>query len=153
MPKIRGFAAALAAAAALVAAPGRALATLGGDIASVQADGAQLQGALSIRQSSQFAVHELVQPSGTSVREYVSPAGKVFAVAWQGPAIPDLRQLLGPYFDSYVAAASARRMKRTPVVIREPSLVVLSGGHARAFTGRAYAPDLVPPNVDAEALQ
>jgi hypothetical protein len=36
------------------------------------------------------------RPEGTSVRRYVSPAGKVVAVAWKGPVMPDLRQVLGP---------------------------------------------------------
>jgi hypothetical protein len=146
------FARAAATATLLVVSP-IAIAVLGGDEASIQGDSIHLKGAISVQQTVRFAVHEIVQPSGTSVRQYVSPAGTVFAVAWQGPLMPDLRQLLGPYFDSYVAAAKAKRAKRTPVVIRGASLVVLSGGHLRAFSGRAYVPDLVPQDVDAEVLQ
>jgi hypothetical protein len=97
-------------------------------------------------------MHDIAPPGGASVRQYVSPAGKVFAVAWQGPAMPDLRQLLGPHFDRYVAAAKDKRVKRAPVVIRESTLVLVSGGHPRAFSGRAYVPDLVPQDVDADAL-
>jgi hypothetical protein len=149
----RSFPARAAAVAALFIVSRIALAALGGDEASIQADRIHLKGAVSVRQTQHFAMHEIVQPSGTSVQQYVSPAGKVFAVAWQGPVMPDLRQVLGSYFDHYIAAAKAKRVKRTPVVIRESSLVVLSGGHPRAFSGRAYVPDLVPRDVDAEALQ
>jgi Protein of unknown function (DUF2844) len=145
----------VAAVAALCIVAGPALAALGGDEASVQADRIHLKvkAAVSVRQTQQFAIHEIAESGETSVRQYVSPAGKVFAVAWQGPTMPDLRQLLGPYFDRYVTAAAAKRVKRTPVAIRDQSLVVLSGGHPRAFSGRAYVPDLVPRDVDADALQ
>lgn len=144
--------AALALAAALAAAPGAATAALGGDEVSVQADRVRLKGSASVRQTQHYALHEIVQPSGTAVREYVSPAGRVFAVAWDGPVLPDLQQVLGPYFERYVAAAKDKRVKRTPVVIRETTLVVVTGGRVRAFTGRAYVPGLVPPGVDADAL-
>jgi hypothetical protein len=153
MMNYRSFPAWTAAVAALVIIPRIAHAALGGDEASIQTDRIHLKGDVSVRQTQHFAMHEIVQPSGTSVRQYVSPAGKVFAVVWQGPVKPDLRQVLGPYFDRYIAAAKAKRMKRTPVVVRESSLVLLSGGHPRAFSGRAYVPGLVPQNVDAEALQ
>lgn len=142
-----------AAVAVLFIVPGVALATLGGDEASVQVDRVRLKGAVSVRQAQRFEIHEIAQSSGTSVRQYVSPTGKVFAVAWKGPMLPDLRQLLGPYFDRYTAAVTAKRVKRAPVEIRDASLVVLSGGHPRAFSGRAYVPDLVPLNVDVDALQ
>ncbi len=143
----------IAAVAALFMVPSAALATLGGDEVSVQTDRVRLKGAVLVQQAQRFAIHEIVQSSGTSVRQFVSPAGKVFAVAWQGPVMPDLRQVLGPYFDRYTAATIAKRVKRAPVEIRDPSLVVLSVGHLRAFSGRAYVPDLVPQYVDADALQ
>jgi hypothetical protein len=143
----------IAAVAALFIAPGPALAVLGGDEASVQSDRIVMKAAVSVRQTPQFAIHEIAPSGGTSIREFVSPAGKVFAVAWQGPNMPDLRQVLGPYFDRYAAVAAEKRVKRAPVVIRDQSLVVLSAGHPRAFTGRAYVPDLVPQNVDADSLQ
>ena len=140
------------AAAVLFVAAGPGRAALGGDEASIQADRIRLKGAVSTRQLPQFAVHDIAPPGGASVRQYVSPAGKVFAIAWQGPAMPDLRQVLGPHFDRYVAAAKDSRVKRAPVVIRESTLVLVSGGHPRAFSGRAYVPDLVPQDVDADAL-
>ena len=103
--------------------------------------------------ASTYTIHEIQTPAGTTVREYVSRQGMVFAVAWQGPLMPDLRQALGQYFDRYAAAASARRPGRRPVAVRESDLVVQSGGRMRSFYGRAYLPKLVPEAVTLEELQ
>ena len=40
--------------------------------------------------------------------ERLSHAGKVFAVTWQGPRPPDLRQLFGSYFEPFQSAAAAQ---------------------------------------------
>jgi hypothetical protein len=77
----------------------------------------------------------------------------VFGVAWQGPSMPDLRQLLGVYFDQYVEAAAARRTRRAPVLVELPGLVVHSSGHMRAFSGKAYLPQGLPQGVTAEEIQ
>ena len=129
-----------------------AYAALGGDAATVEADVAQLQGRLKIVRVQRYAVHEIEAPHGTVVREYVSPAGKVFGVAWNGPVKPDLRQVLGPYFDTYVEAA-AKRKARGPVQIVLPGLVVQSSGHMRAFVGSAHLPDGLPEGVAAEEIR
>ena len=129
-----------------------AFATLGGDVASVAADQAQVAGTVTVAQVQKYAVHAIGVPSGTVVREFVSPAGTVFGVAWQGPTMPDLRQVLGPYFDRYVEAA-AHRTQRGPVQIVLPDLVVTSGGHMRAFVGQAYLPDAVPQGVTADEIR
>lgn len=55
-----------------------------------------------------YTLHELQAPNGTVIWDYVSPAGPVYGVAWQGPALPDLRQVLGAYFDQYVQAMQKR---------------------------------------------
>jgi hypothetical protein len=136
----------------LVAAP-PAQAALGGTEATVQADQNQIQAALRTLRTDKFTMHELQTPSGTTVREYVSPAGTVFGVAWQGPSLPDLRQLLGAYFDPYVRNAAARRTRRNPVVVELPGLVVQSSGHMRAFAGKAYVPEALPQGVLPEEIR
>ena len=143
-------AAALAIGAAVFALP--AAASLGGDEATVAADHAVLEGKMKVSRVQRYAVHEIAGPSGTVVREFVSPAGKVFAVSWSGPTLPDLRQVLGPYFDTYVAALQQRKA-RGPVSIVLPGLVVQSSGHMRAFVGKAYLPDGMPAGVAAEELR
>ena len=132
-----------------------AFAGLGQDVSSVQSDRAHMQGALRITQAQGCAVHEIQSPNGTVVREYVSTSGKVFAVAWQGPWPPDMRQILAGYFEQYQSAAQAHqnsRLGRRPFVIRQPGLVVQSGGHMRSFAGCAYVPDMLPQGVEAKKL-
>ena len=129
--------------------PGLAFAGLGDNVNSIPTDQARMKASARITQSTAYSVTELTSPNGTVVREYVSPAGKVFAVAWQGQALPDLRQVLGSYFDQYVQLMHNRRA-RGPAVIRTPNLVVQVGGHQRALSGRAYDPRLVPSGVKAE---
>jgi hypothetical protein len=90
--------------------------------------------------------------SGTLVREFVSPQGKVFGVAWQGPVKPDLQQVLGSYYDEFMKNAPQRRA-HGPVTIEAPGLVVQFGGHMRALTGRAYVPEMVPDGVRPEEIK
>jgi len=133
-----------------------AWAALGGDIASVQADQVHMQGTRRVTNAAAYTVHEIQGASGTGVREYVSSAGKVFAVAWQGPYLPDMRQLLGSSFEQYAQAAKAQRstrMRRGPRLIEEPGLTVEMSGHPRSFSGRAYIPGMLPPGVPAEDIR
>ena len=97
--------------------------------------------------SSIHGSQELHQESGTVVKEFISPAGKVFAVSWSGPFIPDLRQLLGEYFDKFsqLAQTRARRPGRAPLMIEQDGLVVQSGGHnARIHRKKLYITDKLP---------
>jgi hypothetical protein len=135
----------------MVVFPLFAIAGIGGDAASVQADQVQLNATLRATPADQFTQYEMLLPSGTTVREYVSSTGAVFAITWEGPSLPDLRQLLGRYFDQYVNAVKGGGMGAR--VIRQPDLVVYTGGHMRAFRGRAYAPQFQPPGVVSEELQ
>ena len=148
---------ALCAAIALLALPASVSATLGRDASSVDADRVRMQGALlRISRDDAYTVHEMQSSSGTAVREYVSSTGTVFAVAWQGPWLPDLRQLLPPYFDHDQRAlqpASAGRKARGPLTIALPDLTVQITGHPRAFSGRAFVPRLMPLRVQAEAIR
>jgi uncharacterized protein DUF2844 len=129
-----------------------AYAELGGDEASIQTDQVQMQGVRRIARASTHVMHEIQTPTGTKVREYVSPAGKVFGVAWEGPFLPNLQQVLGPYFEQLSRAQSNRR-GRGPLIIQLPGLVFFSGGHMRAFAGQAYVPDMLPHGVTAEAIR
>ena len=131
-----------------------AIASLGGSPESVEADRVHVQGALTqIVRTGAYTRHELRSASGTTIREYVSPAGTVFAVTWQGPWLPDLRQVLGSYFDDYQRALQSRpRRSRGVVQINEPNLVVVASGHQRSFSGRAFVPGLAPAGVSIEAL-
>jgi len=138
-----------------LATPASAFASLGGTPESVDADRLRSQGSLvAIVRTEAFTRHELRTATGTTIREYVSPGGTVFAVTWQGPWLPDLRQVLGSYFDEYERAVRTRtRRTRGVVQIAEPNFVVVTSGHQRSFSGRAFVPSLAPAGVRAEALR
>jgi hypothetical protein len=133
-----------------------AFAGLGEAASSVQADQAHMQGSLRTTQTQAFTVQEIKAATGTVVREYVSPSGRVFAVAWQGPWPPDMRQILAGYFEQYqqaVQAQASTRAGRRPLLIEQPGLVVQSGGHMRSFAGRAYIPEMLPQGVSKEEIR
>jgi hypothetical protein len=93
--------------------------------------------------------------NGVHVREFMTPDGVVFAVAWDGPVPPDLRSLLGTSFAAYARALAALNhpgLQRS-LRIASPDLVVETAGHLRAYRGRAYLPALIPDGTPTEALR
>jgi len=141
----------------IAACPFRVSATLGSDVESVGADRVKMQGALlGITRGDRFDVHQMQSANGTTVREYVSTTGQVFAVSWEGPWMPDLRQMLGPYFDAYqsnLAAARNKRRSHGPITVRAGELVVQIGGHPRAFAGKAYIERMLPSGIQPETIR
>jgi Protein of unknown function (DUF2844) len=135
------------------AAPVRA--SLGGNEASVLDDGVQLHGAVSSVTQQNYDTLEINAEAGTRVREYLGRDGVVFAVTWSGPAVPDLRQLLGTHFEEYTAALTRldRPGLRRSVRVASPGLIVETDGHMRAYTGRARLPTLVPAGVSTDELR
>ncbi len=132
-----------------------AMASLGGNASSIQADTTHMRASLNQSAGSNYQVHQLQSPNGTVVNEYLGSTGTVFAVTWQGPFLPDMQQVLGSYFQQYSSALSSqpRQYGRHPLNIRQPALVVQTGGHMRAHWGRVFVPALVPQGVNAEQLQ
>ncbi|HKV25500.1 MAG TPA: DUF2844 domain-containing protein [Candidatus Acidoferrum sp.] len=140
---------------ALLALPLPASASLGGDTASVKNDVAKMETTVRTTSGQGYEVHEMKSQAGVAIKEFASPAGTIFAVSWSGPTHPDLRQLLGAYYDQYVQAVQeqrAHRRGRGPLLIHEPGLVMKVSGHLRAFQGKAYLPQLVPAGVRVEDL-
>jgi uncharacterized protein DUF2844 len=131
-----------------LAAAAPALAALGGDVTSIDADRVSMKGALTAFSTVKgYAVHELTTAAGVHVREYLTADGKVFAVSWQGPFIPDLKQMLGTYYARYAQAASSQHEGgHRHLRVAQPGLVVESNGRMRAFYGRAWDPALLPAN-------
>jgi Protein of unknown function (DUF2844) len=140
----------------MLALPFSLSASLGRDAASVREDQAKMQGSLRTSSRDSYTLHEIQTSTGVAVKEYVSPVGKVFAVTWKGPVHPDLRQLLGPYYDEYTQALEARRAQRRsrgPLFIQHAGLVIQISGHMRSFVGRAYVPQQLPAGMPAENIQ
>lgn len=139
-------------AASLVFSPG-AQAALGEDADSVAADQIRLQATLQVVRRENHTIHELQVPTGGNIRQFVAESGKVFAVSWSGGWRPNLRELMGKHYDRYLAAAKEKRTGRGPVRIEIPGLVVVMGGHQRAFFGHAYLTDLLPEGFRPEDIR
>jgi hypothetical protein len=135
-----------------LATPSGALAALGGDAASIVADSATLGGRRQVTLAAGWEVHELRLPSGTLVREYLRD-GTVFAIAWGGPVMPDLRRLLGSYFDRYVESPRGRPGGHHWRVVATPDWVVQSAGHPGGFIGRAWLPTHLPTGFDLDLVR
>ena len=126
-------------------APRMACATLGEPEITVQSDVTQLRA--SIKSSEDrvgYRVHEIQLPGSTLLREFVAPNGNVFAVAWNGPTKPNLRQALGKYFDTYASAPRAKFVDRRHMNIQQGDLIVQGSGHMRVLSGRAYLASALP---------
>jgi hypothetical protein len=132
-----------------------AVAHLGGDAGSIDADRSELHAELRTTPMQQFDLHEITAPSGTLVHEYVTRQGRVFAVTWQGPLPADLHQLFGDYYQRFQAAAAGRMRPgmHRQVNITAADLVVQSSARTRSFRGMAYIPSLLPGGVSAADLQ
>lgn len=126
-----------------------AKAALGGDTASVLSDGVALQGAVRTTSLTGYDIGEIDAAGDLRVREFVGRDGTVFALSWSGPVPPNLDRLLGQSFGAYatVLAGMSHPGLRRSVRVVLPQLVVESGGHLRAYTGRAYLPALIPAGV------
>ena len=162
--RIRSRAALFAAVALLALAfASAAFASLGGDASTVEQDSVQMKSTkrTAAQPSAKYTVQEMQTEAGTTVKEYVSPQGTVFAVTWRGPFMPDLEQLFGSYYDQYQQATTQRRQaqaqggirQRGPIRIQQPGLVVESGGHMRGYVGKAYLPDMLPAGVQPGDIQ
>jgi Protein of unknown function (DUF2844) len=130
-----------------------AWAALGGDIASIVADRAHFQTSDKVTSHPLYDVHEMTISSGASVREYTAPDGTVFAIGWDGPAMPDLRQALGTHFEDFVAAARVNQGGHHYLAAQRGDLVLVSTGRMRAFAGHAYLASAVPPGVSIAELR
>lgn len=124
-------------------------------MSSVQEDSVHIKASSRLTQTQSYTIHELRSATGVVVREYAAPSGMIFAVAWQGPSMPDMKQLLGTHFEEFQKAAQAqnRRGGHGPLIIQEPGLVVELGGHMRSFRGRAYLPEQIPSDVRNEEIR
>jgi hypothetical protein len=130
-----------------------AFGALGDDVAAVATDQVRMQASLQIRHRDNYAIHELIIPSGTTVRQFVGDSGKVFAVSWSGGWRPNLREIMGAHYDKFIAGTRGRRVARGVVRIELPGMVVVMGGHQRAFFGHVYLTDSLPSGFASEGIQ
>ncbi|GAB7523601.1 DUF2844 domain-containing protein [Paraburkholderia sp. 2C] len=93
---------------------------------------------------------------GTTIHEYATDDGRIFAYTWEGPTMPNLDGLLGPYSASYRAKAAQLAGTRGSLHasrIVQPDVIVDSGGQMRSYVGRAWLPAAIPPGISPADLQ
>ena len=149
--------------ALLLALAAPAFAVLGDNAASVLADQTRMNGTLRSVDNRTYVMHEITSSTGAKVREYVTPGGAVFGVAWEGQFPPNFQQLLGPYFQQAQqalaqqkadAAGQGRPTRRGgPTIVETPALVLVHSGHMHSFHGVAYIPQLIPQGVVASDVR
>jgi hypothetical protein len=100
-----------------------------------------------------YDIHETTTADGARVRQYVSRGGTVFAVAWSGRTMPDLKILLAQHYDQYLAAASAHRGGHHLFTVATPELAVTIVRAPRAFEGAAHVPALVPAGTSTSEFR
>lgn len=137
-----------------LALPASALAALGGTADTVQSDQIKMKAAArSTKSVANYTVQEMETAAGTTVREYVSASGKIFGVAWRGPVVPDLQQLLGQYFSTLSDKTAAKYSNHAQMRVQKDDVVIHSSGHMRAFAGQAYLSSAMPQGVSAADIQ
>lgn len=113
-------------------------------------------GATPAANSTADAVYTVTQStldSGTVVREYSDTAGKVFAVSWRGPSLPDLRTLLGDKFAVMTNSAGKRAQAgHSQLALDQSDVVLVSNGHMRSFAGHAWLPAALPAGFDTTTI-
>lgn len=151
------------AAAFLIALSTPAFAVLGDNAASVLTDQTRMKGTLTSTDHNTYVLHEITGSTGAKLREYVTPGGQVFAVAWDGQFPPNFEQLLGPYYQQAQQAIAQQRAaeeasgqpphRRGPAFVNTPGLVLVQGGHMHSYHGQAYIPQLIPQGVAASDIR
>lgn len=133
-----------------------AWATLGQSATSVEVDRAKLNGKHQHRGELGYSVNT-IKAAGMEIMEYVSSDDVVFAVVWKGTGVPDLKLLLGEYYEEYRQEVDAARNRsprvREPFKMKSNRLVVERAGHSRSLWGRAYLPSHLPTGIKPEDIQ
>ena len=134
----------------------QANATLGEPVVSIESDQVTVPAAHQKQGATRaaYTLHEL-ESGATTIREYVSPSGIVFGLAWNGLTHPKLDTLLGSYFADYQVAAAhtARQRGQRRQLVQGSRVIVQKWGHMRDLHGRAYDPSLLPAGVSADEIQ
>jgi hypothetical protein len=131
-------------------------AKLGDDESAIKNDQTPLEiKEIKFEDKGKYKVYTLVNADVWTIKEFVSPSGKVFAVSWLGTAKPDLEKLV---IDSYkeqlkiACAPSARRPGHRIKSVLTDNLKVEDGGRPRNIEGRMYDTLLVPEGVSLNEI-
>ncbi|MFT4435236.1 DUF2844 domain-containing protein [Caballeronia sp. 15715] len=151
------------AAALLIAASGSAHAQLGSTVAIAASGTASSSNAadgtaqvLHQAENSAARWQESTDANQIRMRQYVSSSGQVYAVSWDGPAMPDVAALLGNWFDRYRQEASAALPNVSGLHSsrgNSSDLMVETAVRLRDFSGRAWLPSALPAGVTAADIE
>jgi hypothetical protein len=134
-----------------------AYASLGGAPSNFSTTPLLRQGARSLAAADSTANYTVTQSTldeGTVVREYSDAAGVVFAVSWNGPFLPDLRTLLGAHFDTLRSeAAKQPKAGHSQLAVERPDVVIVSTGHMRSYSGKAWIPASLPAGFSTDSIE
>jgi Protein of unknown function (DUF2844) len=95
-----------------------------------------------------------IQGGRFSLREYSDTRGIVFGLAWNG-GTPDLKALLGNYFQEYSEAKNKTRLKpgSRRLRVETSAMVVEHFGSVRNLQGRAFIRQLLPQGFHETDIQ
>jgi len=99
---------------------------------------------------------ETIDANQIRVRQYVSANGLVYAVSWDGPAMPDVSVLLGTRFDGYRQGASAALENANSLRsshVDGSDFVTETSVRLREFSGRAWLPEALPAGVTTADIE
>lgn len=145
-----------------------AFAALGSHAGDVQADAHAMQArSLAARPGAgaSWTRHPLALADGGSATEFADASGRVFAVSWTAPTLPDLSVLLGEHRSGYLRAqrraVEARERAQAGTVValshrvanlEDGDLVVNSAGQLQAYRGHAFLRSALPSDFDPKEL-
>jgi len=136
----------------MLLAAGRASAALGGAAGAIDREAEALRGSHRVQRGANYTTHELITPTGLTVREYEA-SGQIFAVTWRGRRAPDLRLLLGDWFGRFNEEAGRRRRGHHSMSLSTPDFSASSVRSQRGFEGRAIVAALKPAGVAGSELK
>ncbi|CAN1524029.1 Protein of unknown function DUF2844 [Burkholderiaceae bacterium] len=99
-----------------------------------------------------YVLQEYTEISGSQIREYRNLLGQIFAVAWSGPVLPDLKKLISEkYLDDPILVGP--QLSNRVISTKKGSLVIKSQGRMRFFKGYAYDLNILPSQFDLRLLE
>jgi len=140
----------------LVTAGGSVHAQLGSTLGNAAGASDALSAVIHQANNSALRWQETTDANQIRVRQYMSPTGVVYAVSWDGPAMPDVSALLGTRFDRYRQGASAALENANGLRsshVDGSDFVVETSVRLRDFSGRAWLPDALPAGVSAADIE
>lgn len=109
--------------------------------------------AVMISRQAGFDRLESVGDDGVRVSQFVAPDGRVFAASWDGPRVPDLKSVMGRYYDTYLKAATLNNGSKHHLSMTVDGVRMTMTVLPRNARGTAVLQETVPAGVDLQSLR